>query len=107
MHPQWRAVKQRKTKRSKAFFVVTTYDRRQLMEGRVEACSLIENGEEIIVVANGMQAILGIIKSWLCTFYQVSNGAFRQPVKGEPSVEWGWGSSVVLFGLFAPRALLT
>ena len=52
------------------------------MEGRVEACSLIENGEEIIVVANGMQAILGIIKSWLCTFYQVSNGAFRQPVKG-------------------------
>ena len=34
------------------------------MEGRVEACSLIENGEDIIVVANGMQAQLGIIKSW-------------------------------------------
>ena len=34
------------------------------MEGRVEACSLIENGEDIIVVATEMQARLGIIKSW-------------------------------------------
>lgn len=66
----WRTVTRNNAKQSKALFVFTsgTYDRQSLMDGRVGACSLIENGEEISVVASGMQARMGIKRAWLSTF---------------------------------------